>query len=119
MSPKEITDKLINPTPQDITLVEKAYTFAENAHKDHMRRSGEPYFVHLYETAKTLAELGMSATTVSAGLLHDSIEDVGVTPETIEKEFGKDILFIVDGVTKLGHVRYRGADRHNESLRKL
>lgn len=119
MTPKELTDKLVNPTPQDIALVTKAYTFAENAHKDHKRNSGEPYFTHLFETAKTLAELGMSATTVSAGLLHDTIEDVDVTPETIEKEFGKDILFIVDGVTKLGHVRYRGTDRHNESLRKL
>ncbi|PIR38260.1 MAG: hypothetical protein COV34_01470 [Candidatus Zambryskibacteria bacterium CG10_big_fil_rev_8_21_14_0_10_42_12] len=119
MLPKDITDKLLNATPQDVALVEKAYYFAEGAHKEHKRNSGEPYFVHLYETAKTLAELGMSATTVAAGLLHDSIEDAGVTPETIEKEFGKDILFIVDGVTKLGHVRYRGSDRHNESLRKL
>jgi len=119
MSPKEITDKMISPTPQDIALVEKAYSFAEEAHKEHQRNSGEPYFVHLFETAKTLAEIGMSATTISAGLLHDSIEDVGITPETLEKEFGKDILFIVDGVTKLGHVRYRGTDRHNESLRKL
>ncbi len=119
MSPKDLIDKLANATTEDKVLVEKAYAFAFEAHKDHKRNSGEPYFVHLFETAKTLAELGMSATTVSAGLLHDSIEDVNVTPETIEKEFGKEILFIVDGVTKLGHVRYRGADRHNESLRKL
>jgi guanosine-3',5'-bis(diphosphate) 3'-pyrophosphohydrolase len=60
--------------------------------------------VHLVETAKGLAELGMSAKTVAAGLLHDSIEDVGVTPETIEKEFGKEIRFLVEGVTKLGRL---------------
>lgn len=119
MSSKEIYDLMANPSEADKALVEKAYLFAMEAHKDHKRKSGEPYFVHLFETAKTLARLGMSATTISAGLLHDSIEDVGITEETIKKEFGEDILFIVDGVTKLGHLRYRGADRHNESLRKL
>jgi len=119
MSPKDLTDRLKNKTNEDSALVEKAYRFAEKAHKDHTRNSGEPYFTHLFETAKTLADMGMSATTVSAGLLHDTIEDVDVTRETIQKEFGDDILFIVDGVTKLGHVRYRGTDRHNESLRKL
>ncbi|HEY4502003.1 MAG TPA: HD domain-containing protein [Candidatus Paceibacterota bacterium] len=116
---KDTLDRMSAPSKADRALVEKAYAFAAEAHKDHKRFSGEPYLVHLVETAKGLAELGMSAKTVAAGLLHDSIEDVGVTPETIEKEFGKEIRFLVEGVTKLGRYKYRGAERHRESLRKL
>ncbi len=100
-------------------LVEKAYRFAQEKHAGQKRLSGEPYFTHLFETAKILAELGMSATIVAAGLLHDSVEDVGVTPAEIEREFGAEIRFLVEGVTKLGHVRYQGTNRYNESLRKL
>jgi GTP diphosphokinase / guanosine-3',5'-bis(diphosphate) 3'-diphosphatase len=116
---KDIIAKMGAPTAEDIALIEKAYAFAQEAHKDHKRLSGEPYFVHLAETAKILAELGMGARSISAGLLHDSIEDVGVDPETLEKEFSKEIRFLVEGVTKLGHLKYRGAERHRESLRKL
>lgn len=116
---KDILDLLNGPSAEDRALVEKAYAFAADAHKDHKRFSGEPYLTHLEETAKGLASLGMSAKTVAAGLLHDSIEDVGVNPETLEAEFGKEIRFLVEGVTKLGHFKYRGAERHRESLRKL
>lgn len=116
-------DNLINSiqniSDDEKKLVEHAYEFSKEAHKDQKRNSGEPYFEHLYKTAQNLAELGMSAVTVSAGLLHDSIEDVGIPGEVLEKEFGEEIRFIVEGVTKLGKVRYHGADRHNESLRKL
>ncbi len=118
-SAKDIVAKMSVPTPDDVALVEKAYAFAAEAHKDHKRLSGEPYLVHLAETAKILAELGMGARSVSAGLLHDSIEDVGVNPDVLEKEFSKEIRFLVEGVTKLGHLKYRGAERHRESLRKL
>lgn len=107
------------PTAEEAAFVEKAFAFAAEAHKDHKRLSGEPYIHHLVETAKGLAELGMSAKTISAGLLHDSIEDVGIKAETIEKEFGKEVRFLVEGVTKLGHLKYRGHERHRESLRKL
>ena len=103
----------------DTKLIEKAKEFARKAHEGEMRNNGEPYFNHLQATAKTLQELGMSATTIAAGFLHDTIEDVGIAPETIEQEFGKDVRFIVEGVTKLGHLKYHGTDRHNESLRKL
>jgi guanosine-3',5'-bis(diphosphate) 3'-pyrophosphohydrolase len=116
---KDIVQKMDAPTKDDIALVEKAYVFAEDAHKDHKRYSGDPYFIHLYETAKSLAELGMGAKVIAAGLLHDSVEDVQVAPETIEREFGKEIRFLVEGVTKLGRLKYRGAERHRESLRKL
>ncbi len=100
-------------------LIKKAYQFSQKAHQGQSRQSGEPYFVHPFATARNLAGLEMSGTTIAAGLLHDLVEDVGVLPETIEKEFGKEVRFIVDGVTKLGHLKYHGADRHNESLRKL
>jgi GTP pyrophosphokinase len=116
---KEIIALMGKPSAGDAAFVEKAYSFAAEAHKDHKRFSGEPYITHLVETAKSLAELGMGAKTIAAGLLHDSIEDVGVKAETIEHEFGKEVLFLIDGVTKLGHLKYRGTERHRESLRKL
>jgi guanosine-3',5'-bis(diphosphate) 3'-pyrophosphohydrolase len=115
----EIISKMSAPSAEDKALVEKAYAFVEKAHKDHKRLSGEPYLIHLAETAKGLAELGLGAKTVAAGLLHDSIEDVGVDPGDIEHAFGKEVRFMVEGVTKLGHLKYRGAERHRESLRKL
>ncbi len=108
-----------NPSPEDTALVQKAYVFAENAHKDDVRYSGEPYFVHPSAAAKILAELGMDAATIAAGLMHDAIEDGKATAEEIEKEFGKEVLFLVEGVTKLGKHKYRGAERHAESLRRL
>jgi len=116
---KDILGKMSAPSKEDKALVEKAYDFAAEAHKDHKRFSGEPYLVHLTETAKGLAELGMSAKTIAAGLLHDSIEDVGTTPVELDREFGKEVRFLVEGVTKLGRYKYRGAERHRESLRKL
>lgn len=103
----------------DISMVSKAYSFAEDAHKNQKRYSGEPYFIHPFETAKTLAELGMGATTICAGLLHDTVEDIGILPETIEKEFGTEVRFLVEGVTKLGKIHYTGTKRYTENLRKL
>lgn len=108
-----------SPSKEDVALVKKATLFAEKAHEGVKRKSGEPYFNHVFETARTLAELKMGATTISAGLLHDSIEDGVATEECIRKEFGDEILFLVNGVTKLGKVKYRGAERHIESLRKF
>ncbi len=116
---QDITSLIPPPTAADIALVKKAYDFAKHAHRDQVRKSGEPYFNHLFATAKNLAELQMGATTISAGLLHDAVEDVGVSAEEIEKEFGKEIRFLVEGVTKLGQLKYRGTERYNESLRKL
>src|SRR3989344_750722 len=106
-------------TEEGKALIEKARAFALERHKDQKRLNGEPYFNHLAATAQNLEELGMDATTVAAGFLHDAIEDVGVSGEEIKKEFGKEVRFIVEGVTKLGHLKYHGTDRHNESLRKL
>ncbi|MEK7514371.1 MAG: HD domain-containing protein [Patescibacteria group bacterium] len=109
----------VTPSPADTELIKRAYTFAENAHKGQKRYSGEQHFAHAAETGKELADLGMSPVTIAAGLLHDVVEDGKTTDEEILKEFGKEILFLVEGVTKLGKIKYHGAERHNESLRKL
>lgn len=119
MNSKDIINLMYSPSPEDKELITKAYNFAEKSHDGHKRNSGEPYMVHLYETAKILAELGMGAKTISAGLLHDCIEDVGITDEQLRKEFGDEITGLVQGVTELGLLKYRGQKRHAESLRKL
>ncbi|MDP3875056.1 MAG: RelA/SpoT family protein [bacterium] len=115
----KITRSMVNPTTEDIAFVRKAFVFVEHAHQGHERLSGEPYLKHLSETAQILAELGAGGVTIVAGLLHDTIEDVGVKREDIVREFGEEVAFLVEGVTKLGHLKYKGTNRHNESLRKL
>lgn len=119
MTAKEIIS-LMDPMSKDKeAIIEKAFVLAEKAHKGVLRKSGEPYFNHVFETAKILADLKMCPEAVAAGFLHDSIEDGVMTEEEIKKEFGDEILFLVNGVTKLGKLKYRGAERHIESLRKL
>ena len=104
---------------QERELVTRAWAFAEEAHKGQRRFSGEPYVTHLIETACILLQQGADAPTVAAGLLHDSIEDGGATPDTVRAAFSDEILFLVEGVTKLGKLQYHGLKRHVESLRKL
>ncbi len=116
---KEIIGEMSDASPEDIAFVTKAYEFSKKAHEGQIRYSGEPYFVHAAATAKILAEYNMDATTIAAGLLHDAVEDARASREEIEKEFGNELLFIVDGVTKLGTHKYHGAERHAESLRRL
>ncbi|MCA9361557.1 bifunctional (p)ppGpp synthetase/guanosine-3',5'-bis(diphosphate) 3'-pyrophosphohydrolase [Candidatus Kaiserbacteria bacterium] len=116
---KEIIGQLKSPNEADRILIEKAYEMATKAHEGHVRYSGEPYMTHVASVAYHLASIGMGPRTISAGLLHDTIEDTDITAEDIEREFGAEILFLVEGVTKLSSVRYYGTDRHNESLRKL
>ncbi len=108
-----------SPTEENKKIIEKAFRFAVNAHSGQRRKSGEPYFNHVYETGKILAKLGMGATVISAGLLHDVVEDGVATNEELKKEFNEDIAFLVEGVTKLGKIRFQGLKRHTESLRKL
>jgi GTP diphosphokinase / guanosine-3',5'-bis(diphosphate) 3'-diphosphatase len=119
VSVKDIVKHLQEPTEADRFLIEKAFNTAAEAHKEHKRFSGEPYMSHLAYVALRLAEMGMAPRTIAAGLLHDTIEDTTLTTEDIQREFGEEILFLVEGVTKLSSVRYYGRDRHNESLRKL
>jgi GTP pyrophosphokinase len=116
---KEILDAMHEYSPEDEALIRKAYAFAEKAHESVKRYSGEPYFIHPAAVAKHLAQLGMDAPTVVAGLLHDLLEDSEVKEEEIIQEFGPEVCFLVEGVTKLGKHKYRGAERHAESLRRL
>jgi guanosine-3',5'-bis(diphosphate) 3'-pyrophosphohydrolase len=118
-SVQDIISHLHNPSQSDTTLIKQAYEYAAEAHKEHKRYTGEPYMLHLAAVGYKLADMGMGPRTISAGLLHDTIEDTEVTSDDIRDTFGDEILFLVEGVTKLSSVRYYGTDRHNESLRKL
>ncbi len=116
---EEIIAQLNNISSTDSALIKKAYETAAEAHKEHTRYSGEPYMTHTSAVGYKLAQMGMGPRTICAGLLHDTIEDTTITPEDIKRDFGDEVLFLVEGVTKLSSVRYYGTDRHNESLRKL
>ena len=119
MNKSVLTSLLKSPLPGDSELLERAYDFAERAHAGQKRGSGDPYFLHVFEVAKTLAELGMDAKTIAAGLLHDTIEDTDATEADVEREFGSEIFSLVQGVTKLGKLKYKGRERYVESLRKF
>jgi GTP pyrophosphokinase len=99
--------------------IKEAYHFAEKAHGSELRKSGEPYINHPLGAAITLAEMKMNDEIIVAGLLHDVPEDTMVTLEEIEKIFGNDITSIIEGVTKIGHLKYRGMERYAENLRKM
>lgn len=102
----------------DFNLLERAYTTAEQYHRGQFRKSGEPYITHPVAVATILAELGMSDTTVAAGLLHDTVEDTEYSLEQCRKDFGEDIANLVDGVTKLDKVKY-GDSAPAETIRKM
>lgn len=116
---KEILAEMTTPTAEDEALIQKAYDYGKKAHEGHTRYSGDPYFIHPAAVAKHLASLGMDSQTIAAALLHDAIEDAKATPDEVAKEFGPEVLFLVEGVTKLGKHKYQGGERHAESLRRL
>jgi len=120
MGVEEILEKLNGTrTKEEIETIKKAYEFSKNAHKDQKRYSGEPYFVHPFEATKILAEMEVDTPTLVATLLHDVCEDGHASPDDIKKNFGEEVAFLVEGVTKLGKVRYHGIERHVENLRKM
>ncbi len=100
-------------------LIEEAYNFAEIAHIGQKRNSGEPYFYHSVEVAKNCAMLGADAMTIAGALLHDTLEDTETKQEELQEIFGDEIVFLVEGVTKLGKLKYQGVERHAESMRKF
>jgi guanosine-3',5'-bis(diphosphate) 3'-pyrophosphohydrolase len=98
----------------------EAYRFAEKAHEGQKRSSGEPYSIHPLAVAHILADLGMDPVTICAGLLHDTIEDTGITKEELEAKFGAEIANMVDGVTKLTRLSYKSKEEQQvENLRKM
>ena len=104
----------------DSDLISRAYEYAEWAHRDQKRKSGDPYFVHPASVAGILADLRLDPASVCAGLLHDVVEDTSATFEELADEFGLEIADLVDGVTKLTKVNFNSReDRQAESFRKM
>eukprot|EP00831_Metopus_contortus_P066843 TRINITY_DN59619_c0_g1_i2.p1 TRINITY_DN59619_c0_g1~~TRINITY_DN59619_c0_g1_i2.p1 ORF type:complete len:209 (-),score=41.25 TRINITY_DN59619_c0_g1_i2:134-760(-) len=107
----------------DISMVKKAYYFAENAHKEQKRESGEPYIVHPLAVAEILAEMGMDTDTIVAGLLHDVIEDTEWSYEDTVKLFNEEVANLVEGVTKLtklGEIEYKTKEEQQAAnVRKM
>lgn len=104
----------------DVELIGRAFDKAKELHKEQKRRSGEPYFIHPIAVAKTLAALGMDEATIVGGLLHDVVEDTSYTGDMLKADFGEEIALLVDGVTKLGSIRFDNQEEAQaENLRKM
>lgn len=125
MNSKELTltdliahAKKIRPST-DVALIERAYAFADSAHKGQLRMSGEPYIIHPLHAAMNLVDMHVPDNVIVAGLLHDVAEDTPVTLEQIKDAFGEDVASMVNGICKVGKIKYRGMDRYIENLRKM
>ncbi len=107
-------------TPLEQELIEKAYIFSASVHQGQVRLSGEPYMTHPMEVAGILADMELDAATVATGLLHDTVEDTLTTLEQIEGLFGKDVAFLVDGLTKISKITFSSQEeRQAENFRKM
>ena len=119
---RELISSVLKYHPStDISMIEKAYKIASEAHQGQLRKSGEPYIIHPLCVAIILADLELDKETIVAGLLHDAVEDTVMTTEEIAQEFGDEVALLVDGVTKLGQLSY-SADKievQAENLRKM
>ena len=111
-----------DPIPErlDVAFLTRAYEFSAKAHEGQFRKNGEPFVSHCVEVAKILADLQLDTVTVASGLIHDVVEDTAITIAEIEKEFGREVAQIVDGLTKIGHLPLNSKeDRQVENYRKL
>ncbi len=107
-------------TGEDRDMLLRAYDFAKSAHENQKRASGEPYFIHPCAVAEILVELGLNAGTIAAALLHDVIEDTSATAEDIRREFGDEVLSLVEGVTKLDKIVFKSQEEEEaENFRKI
>ncbi len=109
---KRLMDKvdLYHPS-DDVSMIKKAYDLAYDAHKDQLRKSGEPYIIHPLEVACILADLELDKESIVAGILHDVIEDTDYTFEDISEMFSEEVALLVDGVTKLGQIQYSSSNK--------
>ncbi len=121
LSSQELVGRVQSYHPNaDAALIERAYQFANKAHNGQTRKSGDPYFVHPSNVAGIIAELKLDTASVCAGLLHDCVEDTLATVDDLEREFGEEVAFLVDGVTKLSKINFISReDRQAENFRKM
>jgi len=118
---EQLLDRVRSYQPEaDLSLVRKAYDFSAKAHEGQTRRSGEPYVQHPVAVAGVLTMLKTDVAAVVAGLLHDTLEDTVATPAELEREFGKEVVHLVDGVTKIGKITFRSyEEKQAENFRKM
>jgi len=121
LSPQELLTRVSAYQPSaDLELIKRAYAFAEQAHQGQLRKSGDPYLIHPLTVAQIIAELRLDVACICAGLLHDCVEDTSATVDDISKLFGADVALLVEGVTKLGKVRWQTREEHQaENFRKM
>lgn len=106
--------------PEDLEMIKKAYIYSASVHQGQVRLSGEPYLTHPMEVAGILTNMKMDTATIISGLLHDTIEDTLTTSEHLEKEFGKDVAFLVGGLTKISRISFGSQEeRQSENFRKM
>ena len=117
---EDLAEKVSQYHPAALELIQRGYVISAKFHKGQVRMNGEPYLTHPLEVANILAELKLDATTVTAGLLHDVLEDTLVSPEELRKQFGDEVYQIVDGVTKISQVQFTSRhEKQAENFRKM
>jgi len=117
----EVTDKVRDHDARaDIDMINRAYVFAANAHANQKRSSGEPYMTHPLAVANILASMRLDDKSIVTGILHDTVEDTAVTLQNIENRFGNEVASLVDGVTKIGQIRFTSSEHKQvENFRKM
>ncbi|MBT2574272.1 GTP diphosphokinase [Bacillus sp. ISL-51] len=121
LTAEQVIDKARTYLPEEqIVFVEKAYLYAHDAHREQYRKSGEPYIIHPIQVAGILVDLEMDPSTIAGGFLHDVVEDTDVTLDDLKEAFSEEVAMLVDGVTKLGKIKYKSQEEQQaENHRKM